>query len=81
LREYIAGVVMIIFTSLSFWGMNLFGFANNQHDILWTLGAAFALLAILLINVYIYFAICQESPWVWQKDKSAEAEATAENED
>ena len=61
--------------------MNLFGFANNQHDILWTLGAAFALLAILLINVYIYFAICQESPWVWQKDKSAEAEATAENED
>jgi len=81
LREYIAGVVMIIFTSLSFWGMNLFGFANNQHDILWTLGAAFALLAILLINVYIYFAICQESPWVWQKDKSTEAEATAENED
>jgi len=81
LREYIAGVVMIIFTSLSFWGMNLFGFADNQHDILWTLGAAFALLAILLINVYIYFAICQESPWVWQKDKSAEAEATAENED
>tara|TARA_B100001057_G_scaffold319772_1_gene320005 strand:- start:167 stop:385 length:219 start_codon:yes stop_codon:yes gene_type:complete len=72
---------MIIFTSLSFWGMNLFGFANNQHDILWTLGAAFALLAILLINVYIYFAICQESPWVWQKDKSTEAEATAENED
>tara|TARA_B100001057_G_scaffold319577_1_gene319813 strand:- start:345 stop:590 length:246 start_codon:yes stop_codon:yes gene_type:complete len=81
LREYIAGVVMIIFTSLSFWGMNSFGFANNQHDILWTLGAAFALLAILLINVYIYFAICQESPWVWQKDKSSEAEATAENED
>ena len=81
MREYIAGVVMIIFTSLSFWGMNLFGFANNQHDILWTLGAAFALLAILLINVYIYFAICQESPWVWQKDKSAEAEATVENED
>ncbi len=81
MREYIAGVVMIIFTSLSFWGMNLFGFANNQHDILWTLGAAFALLAILLINVYIYFAICQESPWVWQKDKSTEAEATAENED
>ncbi len=81
MREYIAGVVMIIFTSLSFWGMNSFGFANNQHDILWTLGAAFALLAILLINVYIYFAICQESPWVWQKDKSSEAEATAENED
>ncbi len=81
MREYIAGVVMIIFTSLSFWGMNLFGFASNQHDILWTLGAAFALLAILLINVYIYFAICQETPWVWQKDKAAESDTPAENED
>ena len=81
MREYIAGIVMIIFTSLSFWGMNLFGFASNQHDILWTLGAAFALLAILLINVYIYFAICQETPWVWQKDKAAEPDTTAENED
>ncbi len=81
MREYIAGVVMIIFTSLSFWGMNLFGFASNQHDILWTLGAAFALLAILLINVYIYFAICQETPWVWQKDKAEEPDTTAENED
>ena len=54
--------------------MNLFGFANNQHDILWTIGAALALLIILLINVYIYFAICQETPWVWQKDKSEEQE-------
>ena len=81
MREYIAGIVMIIFTSLSFWGMNLFGFASNQHDILWTLGAAFALLAILLINVYIYFAICQETPWVWQKDKAAESDTPAENED
>ena len=74
MREYIAAVVMIIFTSACFWAMNLFGFANNQHDILWTIGAALALLIILLINVYIYFAICQETPWVWQKDKSEEQE-------
>ena len=74
MREYSAAIVMIIFTSVCFWGMNLFGFANNQHDILWTIGAALALLIILLINVYIYFAICQETPWVWQKDKSEEQE-------
>ena len=74
MREYIAAIVMIIFTSVCFWVMNLFGFANNQHDILWTIGAALALLIILLINVYIYFAICQETPWVWQKDKSEEQE-------
>jgi Mg2+ and Co2+ transporter CorA len=67
-REYIAAVVMIVFTSICFWGMNVFGFQNNPHDILWTLGAALALLIILLVNVYIYFVICKESPWVWKKE-------------
>ncbi len=68
MREYIAGLVMIAFTSLSFWGMNQFGFASNPHDILWTIGAALALLIILLINVYIYFVICKETAWVWKKE-------------
>ncbi len=68
MREYIAAVVMIVFTSICFWGMNVFGFQNNPHDILWTLGAALALLIILLVNVYIYFVICKESPWVWKKE-------------
>ena len=51
MREYIAAVVMIAFTALCFWGMNQFGFQNNPHDILWSLGAGLALLIILLINV------------------------------
>ena len=57
MREYIAAIVMIVFTSLCFWGMNAFGFQNNPHDILWSIGAGLALLIILLINVYIYFVI------------------------
>ena len=50
MREYIAAVVMIAFTALCFWGMNQFGFQNNPHDILWSLGAGLALLIILLIT-------------------------------
>ena len=46
MREYIAAIVMIVFTSLSFWGMNIFGFQNNPHDILWSLGAGLALLLL-----------------------------------
>ena len=46
MREYIAAVVMIAFTALCFWGMNQFGFQNNPHDILWSLGAGLALLII-----------------------------------
>ena len=44
---------MIVFTS-KFLGMNIFGFQNNPH------GHWLALLIILLINVYIYFAICKK---------------------
>ncbi len=68
MREYIAALVMIIFTSICFWGMNQFGFQNNPHDILWSIGAGLALLIIMLINVYIYFAICKETPWAWKSE-------------
>jgi hypothetical protein len=47
--------------------MNQFGFQNNQHDILWSIGAGLAILITLLINVYIYFIVCKETPWEWQK--------------
>jgi len=67
-REYIAAIIMIAFTSLSFWGMNEFGFQNNPHDILWAIGAGLAILAIILLNVYIYFFVCKETPWAWKKE-------------
>ena len=69
MREYIAAIVMIVFTSLCFWGMNMFGFQNNPHDILWSIGAGLALLIILLINVYIYFVICKETPCTWKNEE------------
>ena len=71
MREYIAAVVMIVFTALSFWGMNMFGFQNNPHDVLWAIGAGFAVLIILLINVYIYFVVCKETPWTWKNEESS----------
>tara|TARA_B110000285_G_C14821773_1_gene466854 strand:- start:153 stop:362 length:210 start_codon:yes stop_codon:yes gene_type:complete len=67
-REYIAAIIMIVFTSLCFWGMNEFGFQNNPHDVLWAIGAALAILAIILLNVYIYFFVCKETPWAWKKE-------------
>jgi|TARA_B110000908_G_C10091565_1_gene374276 hypothetical protein len=48
--------------------MNEFGFQNNPHDILWAIGAALAILAIILLNVYIYFFVCKETPWAWKKE-------------
>ena len=68
MREYIAAIIMIVFTSLCFWAMNEFGFQNNPHDVLWAIGAALAILAIILLNVYIYFFVCKETPWAWKKE-------------
>jgi hypothetical protein len=36
--------------------------------VLWAIGAGLALLVILLINVYIYFIVCKETPWQWKKE-------------
>ena len=69
MREYIAAIIMIAFTSLCFWGMNQFGFQNQMHDILWSIGAALALLIILVVNVYIYFIVCKETAWQWKKEE------------
>jgi len=67
MREYIATIIIIAFTSICFWGMNQFGFQNQMHDVLWSIGAAFALLIILILDVYIYFIVCKETPWAWKK--------------
>ncbi|MEC7886162.1 MAG: hypothetical protein VX544_05220 [Pseudomonadota bacterium] len=66
LREALAGVVMLIWTALGIYLMNLFGFQNHTHDILWSIGAAIAVIFIILINVYIYFWICKDTVWVWK---------------
>ena len=71
MREYIPAAIMIVITSLSFWGMNMFGFQNNPHDVLWAIGAGLAVLIILLINVYIYFVVCKETPWTWKNEESS----------
>ena len=54
MREYIAAIIMIAFTSLSFWGMNEFGFQNNPHDILWAIGAGLAILTIILLYTFLF---------------------------
>ena len=68
MREYLAAVIMIAFTSASFWGMNVFGFQNNPHDVLCAIGSGLALLLILLFNVYIYFIVFKETPFQCKKE-------------
>ena len=56
---------MIVFTSLSFWGMNIFGFQNNPHDILWSLGGIRSF-NNFINKWYIYLRFYKETPWTWK---------------
>lgn len=64
-REVLGLAVMGAWIALGVWAMNQFGFQNHLHDALWSLGAAIALLIILVVGVAIFFAVAKESPWVW----------------
>ncbi len=68
MREYIAAIVMIAWTAIAIYLMNMFGFQNHAHDVLWSIGAAIAIIIVILVNVYIYFVICKETPWTWFKE-------------
>lgn len=65
LKEVIGIIVMGVWIAAGVMAMNWFGFTNHMHDPLWSLGAAIALLTIIVVGVAIFFAVAKESPWVW----------------
>ena len=64
-KEVLGLIVMAAWIALGVWAMNLFGFQDHMHDVMWSIGAAIALFIIIVIGVAIFFAIAKESPWVW----------------
>ena len=59
---YIAAILWII-AGIQF--MNWFGFQDHLHDVLWSLGAAIAVMIIFLGAVYIFLRIAKDEPWLW----------------
>ena len=49
--------------------MGMAGFSNYLHNPLWSLGAAVVLLIGLVGNVWIFFLIMKNRPWLWHVDK------------
>ena len=69
-KEFFAALCTTIWIVAGVWAMNQFGFQdpNHLHDVLWSIGAAIALLFIIVIGVAIFFAVAKESPWTWFSD-------------
>lgn len=60
-------VPMIFWTALVVFVMNSLGFNENFREPLWAIGGALILLIIILVNVWLYFAIAKDEPWKWIK--------------
>ena len=65
LKEVFGIICMGVWIAAGVMAMNWFGFTNHPHDPLWSLGAAIALLIIIVAGVAIFFAVAKESPWIW----------------
>jgi hypothetical protein len=60
-------IVMTIWTVIVVGGMYLLDFGSHHREPLWAIGGAILLLVVLIVNVWIYFAIAKEEPWKWIK--------------
>ncbi|MGI9303422.1 MAG: hypothetical protein ACR2RB_12055 [Gammaproteobacteria bacterium] len=60
-------VIMVIWSAVAAWLMNMIGFAEHFRELIWAIGGGIALLIILLVNVWIYFVVAKDEPWKWFK--------------
>ena len=62
-------IALMVVWSLSIaYVMNMAAFPEHLHDPLWSLGAAIVLLIGLVGNVWIFFLMMKERPWLWYTD-------------
>ena len=60
--------LMVVWSLFIAYAMNMAGFLEHLHDPLWSLGAAIVLLIGLVGNVWIFFLMMKERPWLWYTD-------------
>lgn len=67
MASFKAFIVMAIWTIVTVGGMYKAGFGSHHEEPLWAIGGAILLLIILIMNVWIFFAVAKEEPWKWFK--------------
>ena len=60
--------LMVVWSVCIAYAMNMAAFSEHLHDPLWSLGAAVVLLIGLVGNVWIFFLMMKERPWLWHTD-------------
>lgn len=60
--------LMVVWSLFIAYVMNMLPFNDHLHNPLWSLGAAVFLLIGLVGNVWIFFLMMKERPWLWHTD-------------
>ena len=68
MKLLIALALMVVWSLFIYFAMSMAPFMDHLHDPLWSLGAAVALLIGLVGNVWIFFLVMKEDPWLWHAD-------------
>ncbi|MES9838759.1 MAG: hypothetical protein G8D61_17235 [gamma proteobacterium symbiont of Ctena orbiculata] len=66
MATYKALMAVFLFTAASGWGLLRLGVGEHHSDPLWALGTSIALITILLVDVWMFFAIAKEEPFRWE---------------
>jgi hypothetical protein len=66
MATYKALLAVILFTVACGWGLVQLDVGSHHSDPIWALGTAIVFISILLVNVWMFFAIAKDEPFRWE---------------
>jgi len=66
MASFKAFLAVLVFTALCGYGLVQLGVGDHHADPLWALGTSIAFLTILVIDVWLFFAVAKDEPFRWE---------------
>jgi len=66
MASFKAFLAVLVFTALCGYGLVQLGVGEHHTDPLWALGTSIAFLTVLVIDVWLFFAIAKDQPFRWE---------------
>jgi len=66
MASFKAFLAVLVFTAVCGYGLVQLGVGEYHTDPLWALGTSVAFLTILVIDVWLFFAIAKDEPFRWE---------------
>ena len=66
MESYKGLLAVAAFTAACVWGLMQLNVGSMHTDPLWALGTSIAFITILVIDVWLFFAIAKDKPFRWE---------------